>query len=108
MARVADLISPPLDEELDEFYAAYGPSPAASISRLHDYYVRVGSQAISLRRNSGSLCASPTRPLQEKFAGLMELLLEGLKVVWGGSTKDQVVDRMKKMASRLSGGIELG
>lgn len=93
---------------MEEFFAVNGPPTGPNTSRLYDYYNRVGSLSSDLRRPSGYLCATPTRPLHEKFVGLMELLLEGLKPLWGGSTKEQVVDRMRKMASRLSGGIELG
>ena len=48
------------------------------------------------------------RPLSELFELLLNYLMEALKDVWGGGTRDQVMERMKKMAVRLSGGIELG
>ena len=48
------------------------------------------------------------RPLSELFHLLLSYLMEALKDAWGGTTRDQVMDRMKKMAARLSGGIELG
>ncbi|GMH44651.1 hypothetical protein BSKO_12603 [Bryopsis sp. KO-2023] len=106
IARVAELISPPTEDDLEAFFALNGP-PAPG-SRLKDYYSRVGALSSEYGRESGHLCVPPTRPLQEKLNSLMELIVEGLKTTWGGNTKDQLVDRMKKMASRLSGGIELG
>lgn len=93
---------------MDEYFAVNGPPTGPNASRLYDYYNCVGSTSSEYRRASGYLCATPTRPLHEKFSGIMELLYEGLKPLWGGTSKEQLVDRMRKMASRLSGGIELG
>lgn len=47
-------------------------------------------------------------PFHIKFSKLNEYLAEKLKSIWGGNTKEGLIERLKKMTIRLNGGIELG
>eukprot|EP00210_Caulerpa_lentillifera_P005165 g4937.t1 len=107
VARLADLISPPIKTELTKL-AARADEDGES-SDVFEYYNKVKSGELEAeRRSSQGLYGVPTRPLHEKFTLLVDYLVESLKLVWGGTSKDQLTERMKKLATKLSSGIELG
>ena len=98
------MLCPPSEAEISETL-----NPEISLSSnmsIFTYYMRLKDG--TLERPRTPLSTQKDRPLHEKFQLLLSFLFEALKAVWGGNNKDQVTDRMKKMASRLSGGIELG
>ncbi len=51
---------------------------------------------------------TPTRPLAVKLRLLMEYLATSLREAWGGKDAKEVAAKVGKMATYLSGGIELG
>lgn len=85
-----------------------GMDPATSANKLYDYYRNIGDKGTQLKRESAELVATPTRPLAPKLASLLEYLTGALAEVWGGKDAKDTAGKMQKMATYLSGGIELG
>lgn len=107
MARLADLISPPAETEMEKALTLGDEDPPNSV--VFEYYNKMRSGEIeAIERRSQDVGSTSSRPLHDNFTLLMEYLVESLKQVWGGNSKDQLTERMKKLASKLSGGIELG
>lgn len=107
MARLADLISPPAEAEMVKALTRGDEDPPTSV--VFEYYNKVRAGEIeAIERGSQDIVSTSLRPLHENFTLLVEYLVESLKQVWGGNNKDQLTERMKKLASKLSGGIELG
>ena len=67
-----------------------------------------GAPPLPPRPSSCGTATPPSRPLHDKLASLLQLLLVALREVWGGgggSSEAALTQRMLKMASALSGGI---
>ncbi|KAG1655046.1 hypothetical protein FOA52_003802 [Chlamydomonas sp. UWO 241] len=58
------------------------------------------------RRESGGILGAPTRPLEVKFACVMDYVVFNMKAAWGGKTEADCVGRMTRMTTTISGGIE--
>lgn len=100
---MADFLNFPSHDELDDLVAGEHVPPGSS-SKIYLFFLNSVSN-----QNEKNLryAFDSDLALSEKFCYLMEIVVEQLKKSWGGHTKDQLTEKMFKMAERLSGGIEL-
>ncbi|KAG2491392.1 hypothetical protein HYH03_010183 [Edaphochlamys debaryana] len=109
VARLADLLSPPDHQDILAFFKREGLQPPAESDRLvYEYYRAVGDAGTRLKRPSAELVCSPTRPLAAKLRLLCEYLAASLREAWGGREQRETAAKVAKMATYLSGGIEMG
>ncbi|KAK3256867.1 hypothetical protein CYMTET_34023 [Cymbomonas tetramitiformis] len=89
IARAADLISPPTEEELDTFYENYGECKSGL--RTWEYFNRVTvDYAEDKARESAELAAVKTRLLHEKLEPVLELVVNNLLKSWGCANSQKV------------------
>ncbi|KAG2484429.1 hypothetical protein HYH03_016739 [Edaphochlamys debaryana] len=108
VARLADLMSPPGHKEIRAYFAAQGRPPPEPERLVYEYYLAVGDAGTELKRPSAELVCAPTRPLAVKLRLLCEHLAASLGEAWGGRGAKEVAQKVAKMATYLSGGIEMG
>ncbi|KXZ55497.1 hypothetical protein GPECTOR_2g1046 [Gonium pectorale] len=108
VARLADLMSPPDHEFLIGFFVAEGQDPPELERLTWEYYRLVGDAGTELKRLSAELLGPFTRPLAPKLRLLLEYLTCSLRDAWGGRDAKDVAGKVAKMATYLSGGIEMG
>ncbi|KAG2424357.1 hypothetical protein HXX76_014566 [Chlamydomonas incerta] len=108
VARLADLISAPDHEDIIAYFLSEGEEPPELERLVYEYYRHVGDAGTDRKRESAELVASPSRPLEVKLRLLMEYLVVSLREAWGGKDAKDVAAKVMKMATYLSGGIEMG
>ncbi|KAG2501783.1 hypothetical protein HYH03_000283 [Edaphochlamys debaryana] len=108
VARLADLISAPDHDHVAAYFEEEGQDPPPPERRVFEYYKAVGDAGTELKRYSAELVCTPTRPLAVKVRLLCEYLAVSLKEAWGGKDAKEVAQKVLKMATYLSGGIEMG
>ncbi|KAG2452450.1 hypothetical protein HYH02_002692 [Chlamydomonas schloesseri] len=108
VARLADLISAPDHEDIIAYFLEEGEEPPELDRLVYEYYRHVGDAGTDRKRASAELVASPSRPLEVKLRLLLEYLVVSLREAWGGKDAKDVATKVLKMATYLSGGIEMG
>jgi len=104
LVRVAERLIIPSEVMIVEHLSTEADLSINRACLLYSYYFQVSEGIIEpLDKVQGD-----SVPLREKLTVLANYLTEATKSIWGGSNREQVSDKMKKMADRLSGGIELG
>ena len=85
-----------------------GEEPPELDRLVYEYYRHVGDAGTDRKRDSAELVAPPSRPLEVKLRLLLEYLVVSLREAWGGKDAKDVAAKVLKMATYLSGGIEMG
>lgn len=77
VARLAELISPPTEARLKEYFHA--TNPANTVTPVWEYFVEVpDNEAESTRRASSEFSNEKTRPLLTKLEGVLEMMITQL------------------------------
>jgi len=82
LGRMAELISPPTEERLEEYFHA--TNPAGTLTPIWEYFQECPEEdAEETRRASTEFTAPKTRPLRVKIEGLLEMMVTQLKNNYG-------------------------
>ncbi len=84
------------------------PARTAPHRIVYEYYKHVGDRGTDLKRQSAELVVLPSRPLAVKLRLLLEYLAASLRDAWGGKDVKDTAAKVLKMATYMSGGIEMG
>lgn len=84
------------------------PTRTHSCRIVYEYYKHVGDRGTDLKRQSAELVVVPSRPLAVKLRLLLEYLATSLRDAWGGKDVKDTAAKVLKMATYMSGGIEMG
>lgn len=84
IARLAELISPPTKERLEEYFHA--TNPANTITPVWEYFIEVPEdEAEATRRASSEFTNEKTRPLLTKIEGVLEMMTTQLVMNYGAN-----------------------
>ncbi|GLI68136.1 hypothetical protein VaNZ11_012472 [Volvox africanus] len=108
LGRVADVISPPDPEDMEQFFLEEDKQTPEPDRLAYEYYRSVGEGGPLLRRPSAGLMSAPSRPLDQKLRQLLQYLVCTLREAWGGHDAREVAAKVMRTATFLSGGIEMG